>query len=256
MVIVRSGFMVVLLTLVAAVDAQVVPDGLVSYYTLDQEHIQGTTVEDLVGDNHGTLVGAPASIPGHQGEGLDFHGNPDCVQLPSLIAIGEGGVTYETWFLKTNKVDWQYLIANKIDFHNNFFRLGFNQNTGQVRFYTEHENETNKAWVTDEDYGDGAWHHLVATRAGDQAKVYIDGSLVKEEIAMDGDIGGGETDWYLAQDGNQNGYLIGAMDEVRIYSRALTPEEVEKNFGAEGLAVRPRANTISLTWARIKIAKE
>ena len=144
---------------------------------------------------------------------------------------------------------------NKSDFHNNFFRLGLNQNTGQVRFYTEHENEANTVFVTDEDYADDQWHHVVAVRDGDKGKVYVDGVFVKEDAAMPGDIGGDKTNWYLAQDGNNNGYLIGAMDEVRIYNRALTAGEVQQNFESTGLAVVDTQKKLSITWAMIKSRK-
>ena len=107
-------------------------------------------------------------------------------------------------------------------------------------------------FVTDEDYADGQWYHLVAVREGDKGKVYVDGVFVKEDAAMPGDIGGDKTNWYLAQDGNNNGYLIGAMDEVRIYDRALTAEEVQQNFESTGLAVVDGKNKLSVTWARIK----
>jgi len=230
----------------------IVTEDLVSYYTLDKKDIDGNTVKDIVGNNDGTIVGAPTSVEGHLGEGLEFPGKPACVELPKILTIGKNPVSYETWFKKSNKVDWQYLMVNKSDFHNNFFRLGFNQNTGQVRFYTEHENETNKAFVTADDYGDGKWHHVVATREGDKAKVYVDSVLVKEDVAMSGDIGGDKTNWYLAQDGNNNGYLIGAMDEVRIYSRALTAKEVKQNFEAEGIAAVDRNGKLSVTWAKMK----
>ena len=231
--------------------ANIVANGLVSYYTLDENDIDGNTVKDIVGGKDGTIVGVPVSIAGHLGEGLEFAGKPACVELPQILAIGKNSVTYETWFLKTNKVDWQYLMVNKSDFHNNFFRLGFNQNTVQIRFYTEHENETNKAFVTAEDYGDGEWHHVAATREGDKAEVYVDGILVKEDVAMSGDIGGDKTNWYLAQDGNDNGYFIGAMDEVRIYDRVLTANEVQQNFDATGLAVSSKGK-LSTTWAMIR----
>jgi len=253
----RSSLVVcclVVFTSASVLGANLVTNGLVSYYTLDKQDIDGNTVKDIVGENHGTIVGSPTSIPGHLGEGLEFAGKPACVELPQILTIGKNPVTYETWFKKSNKVDWQYLMVNKSDFHNNFFRLGFNQNTGQVRFYTEHENETNKAFVTAEDYGDGKWHHVVATREGDKAKVYVDGVLVKEDVAMSGDIGGDKTNWYLAQDGNNNGYLIGAMDEVRIYNRALTAKEVQQNLDAEGLAVDSK-NKLSITWAKVKKVK-
>jgi hypothetical protein len=41
------------------------------------------------------------------------------------------------------------------------------------------------------------------------------------------------------------------MDEVRIYSRALSPDEVKQNFESEGLSVDSRGK-LSLSWGRIK----
>jgi hypothetical protein len=185
---------------------------------------------------------------------LEFAGAPACVELPQILAIGQNPVTYEIWFKKTDTVGWQYLVVNKTDFNDNFFRLGFNQNTGQIRFYTEQDNNVKKAFVTNEDYADGEWHHVVATREGNIGKIYLDGTVVKEDVAMDGDIGGDKTNWFLAQNGSDNAgeYLIGAMDEVRIYKRALTGKEVQQNFESEGLAVANVRNKLSVTWATIK----
>lgn len=250
----RACFFVCLIIFISAsiLEAQIVTDGLISYYTLDAQDIDGQTVNDVFGENHGTIIGDPQSIPGHLGEGLDFGGQPDCVELPQIMAIGENPVTYETWMMKSGNVGWQYLMTNKNDFHNNFFRLGLNENNGQIRFYTEQDNELNTKFVSNEDFVDGEWHHIVATRDGDQGKIYVDGTLITEGDTMDGDIGGDDTNWYLAQDGNTNGYLIGAMDEVRIYSRALTAEEVKKNFESDGNVAVNAQYKLSTTWAAIK----
>ena len=251
---IQTGFILLCtFTLIIAVKAQVVTDGLVSYYTLDKNDIAGDTVKDIVGGKDGTIVGQPKSIEGHLGDALDFGGKPDCVELPSILKIGENPASYEAWFLKSpdSRVGWQYILTNKTNFFDHFFRLGFNQNTGQLRYYTEQAENVRKAWVTDEDYADGKWHHVVATREGDRAQVYVDGVLVKEDEAMAGDIGGGETNWNIAQDGNTDGYLIGAVDEVRIYKKVLTLEEIKQNFASQGLAVEPTGK-LSLTWGRIK----
>ncbi|RKU16000.1 hypothetical protein C6503_13025, partial [Candidatus Poribacteria bacterium] len=170
--------------------------------------------------------------------------------------IGEKPASYEAWFLKTpnSRIGWQYILTNKTNFTDHFFRLGFNQNTGQLRYYTEQANNVRKAWVTDEDYADGKWHHVVATREGSKAQMYVDGVLVKEDEAMSDDIGGGETNWYIAQNGNTAEYLIGAVDEVRIYKKVLTLEEIRQNFESQGLAIQP-IGKLSLTWGQIKAAQ-
>ena len=233
------------------VKAQVVTDGLVSYYTLDKKDVDGKAVKDVFGNNDGTIVGEPKSVPGHLGEALEFDGVDDHVELPQIFAIGKEPVTYECWFIKPGPTGWSYLMVNKSDFHNNFFRLGFNQDTGQLRFYTEHENEANKAWITNEEYADGEWHHVVATREEGTGRMYVDGELVKEDVAMVGDIGGDKTNWYLAQDGNKSGYLNGTMDEVRIYKRALTEKEVEQNFESAGIAVNV-SSKLATKWGIVK----
>ena len=250
----RVSFAICMVALVSVfvLEAQIVTDGLVSYYTLDEADIVDGTVRDAFGNNDGTIVGNPTAIEGHLGEALDFGGGPDCVVLPSIMAIGENPVTYETWFWKTSRNDWQYLMSNKSDFNDHFFRLGFNENTGQIRFYSEQENNIRLAWVTAEDYSDGEWRHLAAIRDGDKGKVYVDGVLIKEDTAMDGDLGGELTGWYLAQDGNTNGYFVGAMDEVRIYNRALTDQEVQQNFESRGMAAVEGRDKLSVTWGVIK----
>ncbi len=247
-------------------EAQIVTDGLVSYYTLDKNHIAGKTVKDVAGKNDGTIVGNPKSVAGHLGEALEFGGAPDCIRLPPVYEIGKKSVTYETWFKLTDRVGWRGLISNKIDYNSNFFRFNINQNAGQLRFYTEHENEANKVFITDKDYDDGEWHHGVATREKNVGKIYVDGEMVKQDVAMDGDIGGGKADWHLAQDGADNAYLIGTMDEVRIYSRALTKNEVEQNFESKisGLAVDSRSNSsvilaillpdLTIVWRKRRIS--
>lgn len=229
-------------------EAQLITDGLVSYYTMDKKDIEGKTLKDAFGNNHGTIEGEPKSIPGHLGDALEFGGAPDSVVLPKIMKIGENPVTYECWFNKTNTTGWQYLVTNKTKCDDNFFRLGFNNNTGQLRFYTEQDNNVKKAWVTAEDYADGKWHHVVATREKAVGKIYVDGELVKEDVAMAGDLGGDRTNWYLAR----AEYLIGAMDEVRFYNRALTEEEVKQNFESEGMAVVNSSDKLSITWGMIK----
>lgn len=252
----RIGFIfcIGLFILASALEAQVITEGLVSYYTLDEKDIDGKTVKDVIGGKHGTMVGGPNVIQGHVGTALKFGGEPDCVELPQILKIGEDPVTYEAWFSKTDKAGWQYLVVNKTDFGSSFFRLGFNENTGQIRMYTEQADNANKAFVTPNEYVDGQWHHVVATREADVAKIYVDSVLEKEDVAMAGDLGGDRTNWFLAQNGgNKAGeYLIGAMDEVRIYSRALGEAEVKQNFEAKGLAVADSRNKLAATWGMLK----
>ena len=55
-------------------------------------------------------------------------------------------------------------------------------------------------------------------------------------------------------DEDDEGFTFGLIDEVSIYDRTLSADEVEQNFKAEGLAVNA-AGKLALTWGRNKVLK-
>ncbi|MFQ6044565.1 MAG: LamG-like jellyroll fold domain-containing protein, partial [Candidatus Poribacteria bacterium] len=78
---------------------QVVTDGLVSYWSLDKNTIKGDTVEDIWGENDGTIKGNPKEIGGKIGEALKFDGD-DSVDIPgtkSLNFSGKEELTVTAW---------------------------------------------------------------------------------------------------------------------------------------------------------------
>ena len=57
---IQTGFILLCtFILIIGVKAQVVTDGLVSYYTLDNKDIAGDTVKDIVGGMDGTIINQP-----------------------------------------------------------------------------------------------------------------------------------------------------------------------------------------------------
>ena len=71
------------------------------------------------------------------------------------------------------------------------------------------------------------WIHLVATWDGQTGRFYKNGKKVgyggkKPELLTDGLV--------LGKGRTEQDYYNGLMDDVRIYSRALTPEEVATHF--------------------------
>lgn len=77
---------------------------------------------------------------------------------------------------------------------------------------------------------DNNWHHLAATYDGTDLKFYVDGVFIGSSFnpspiytgfISDYHIGG----WYLA-----NAFWRGSMDDVRFYSKVLSPSEVQMLF--------------------------
>jgi hypothetical protein len=193
---------------------------------------EGTTAYDSTdNDNDGTLVNGPIWTEGKYGSALSFDGG-NSIETPNLFDIGTGDVTYSLWFKKTINVGYEYLISNRDDFTGNFFRLGFDSDTGKVRFYTESTDGDNSVFVTDNDYADNDWHHLVAIRSGVVGQIFIDGILIKTGVTEDGDLGNSTDSWFMGQSGGGNGYYNGLIDDVRIYNYARTEEQIRQDYNA------------------------
>ena len=90
-------FPLVLLAFLAwqsSAEAQVVKDGLVSYWSLDEVTIEGKKVKDLMGENDGEMKGDPKIVAGRRGEALEFDGAEDYVEIPSDDSLNLGVFAY------------------------------------------------------------------------------------------------------------------------------------------------------------------
>jgi parallel beta-helix repeat protein len=77
-------------------------------------------------------------------------------------------------------------------------------------------------------YSNDAWHHVTGTFNGSQLALYIDGTLVATG-AWTGSI---KTTTNVLQIGRREGtsYFSGTMDSIKVYTRALTSQEVSGEF--------------------------
>lgn len=115
---------------------------------------------------------------------------------------------------------------------------------------------------------DGKWHHIVYVfgipiidGSGEEWKedvIYIDS--IRKSL---GSFGGGNPDDFVAytepvylgatnDNGKAKRYFRGMLDEVRVYNRTLTDEEVIRNYNSGiGLAVRP-TEKLPTVWGTLK----
>ncbi|NHB84223.1 PKD domain-containing protein [Tessaracoccus sp. HDW20] len=97
-------------------------------------------------------------------------------------------------------------------------------------------------------YNDGEWHHVVATQSGAGMRLYVDGDLQgsnpqTEAQSYDGYWRvGGDSRW-----GGSSDYFNGVIDDVAVYSSALSAARVSAHFGAAGGSVNqlPTAEFVS-----------
>ncbi len=235
-------------------EAQIVTDGLISFWTFDESDVEDEIVKDLVGINDGTIKGDPQMVDGKIEEALEFDGVDDYIDCGADASLGlTGAITLEAW-INWEIADNPYFITKVGDSsHRSYDISGNSDGTAEFRVGGTACNAV-KSTGTTSISGD-KWVHLVGVyEPSTYVRLYIDGSLAKEETA---DIPASQCDnglpWYIGvREGNQ-GFFKGVIDEVKIYSRALSADEVQRNYRATSqLAVEP-AVKLAVTWGSIKV---
>jgi hypothetical protein len=110
-----------------------------------------------------------------------------------------------------------------------FWKLGLEGNTEKFHFELRDTDGNNKTISAPKPLNDGLWHHLVGVRDAEQGKIrfYVDGALAGEGEAPPGDVNSGQS---LAFGEHLNRYFQGCLDEVTLYGRALSTEDVREKY--------------------------
>ena len=88
--------------------------------------------------------------------------------------------------------------------------------------------------TADGSYTDGEWHHLVATAAsGGELALYVDGAQ-KGTRSIDGPLYTGPGQTWIGLSPGQDRPLNGAVDDLRIYDRALSASDVTALYDQTG----------------------
>jgi PKD repeat protein len=86
---------------------------------------------------------------------------------------------------------------------------------------------------------DGEWHHVVATKSGGAAALYVDGAVVHSSPTGAGSqlaVG----PWHVMRNGTNTVFSNGEADEIALYTRALGAGEVKNHYDlARALASEP-----------------
>lgn len=188
--------------------------------------------------NAGTLGGevvclpaaCPQSIDGPQGEAILLDGVDDCLSMASAPAIeGLGELTVAAWVRLDAAAEHHSFVAKPIGVgdYNSFALYRYDATPVELFVISD---DTNAAIATsDIDLPMQTWFHFAGTYDGAELGVWLDGVLlgtaVNPFIGFDGQpLLIGCDDDHL--ESGTLGHVAGAMDDVRVYSRALTGAEI------------------------------
>ena len=206
----------------------------VGYWTFDAGTIAGTTILDSSPDRfNGTLTGGATPTTGIINQALSFNGGSSGIAFPaeSLTDL-TGNLSLALWVKTSNNASLQSLISRYSAAGLKYGYLLRTTPAGHVELRVGGNNNSAGTGVNLTDTGslinDGLWHHVAAViSVGHGVSFYIDGSpsstVSWNIIARSGG--------YPLQIGSNNYApygvsLVGSLDDVRIYNRALQPFEI------------------------------
>jgi parallel beta-helix repeat protein len=213
-----------------------VAEGLVSYWKFDEG--SGTTAYDWVGSNDGTLVNGPLWTTGQVGGALEFDAVDDyVVGSSSPFDFENTSFSVTAWFNTTG--DKQNIVSEGGYLGGWILNAGGSGHEGRIKVTLKRAGSTNDAYtaIVTTAYNDGNWHHVGAVIStdtssylGNGADIYIDGSLVSVTEAQLYAYGAASDPWKIGTTEAQTSYFKGQIDDVRIYDRALSAEEVQELY--------------------------
>ena len=193
--------------------------GLVGYWMLDEG--SGTTAYDSSGyDNHGTIYGATWA-DGKAGKALSFDGVDDYVSVPDSASLDiTNEITIEAWIMKPDYTNgW---ILNKESSYNLEIAGGDNS----IECNLKEQDGPGHTFFFGGNFPPNVWTHVAMTYDGNFLKAYLNGDeLGRRSLTIT--IETSTSDLLIGRRllGTPN-YFKGIIDEVRVYNRALSEEEI------------------------------
>ncbi len=218
--------------------------GLVGHWTFDGAEVDWSSTTAEIRDRsstraHGNAVGAMAATTspefGILGQAVKFNGTSDSITVGTNAAYyfdGTDPFTIATWFKSSGG---QGTVRGLVERYNAtvlgnwYLRIdGANEIIGfrEVSPWDGIRSAT-KVEV-------GKWYHAVFTYDGTNMNLYVNGVSDAAPVAG-GSIGLDQANVPVSigsgtNSGSPTGYFPGTMDDVRIYARALTAEEVKRLY--------------------------
>jgi hypothetical protein len=228
--------------------------GLIAYYPFN-----GNSNDESGSGYNGVVKGAELTTDrfGNPNKAFKFDGK-SYIEVPNMSSEVFGrDYTISAWVLFNNfSADYPHIICGK----DNFITLhgkgnAYGSNKGQVAFYQEsYLLKPDRRLIPEVNTLDkleiGKFHHVVFTKKGNDTFMYLDGKLKSSGTTQAGELVKAEGLYIgtgFLKEPNQS--MSGVIDDIRIYSRNLTQDEITNiSNGKENstpIVVKPTSSPIS-----------
>ena len=244
----------------------VVLSDLIAYLKLNEA--SGTTAADSSGNGFdATLVKTPTWTSGLYGNAVNLaSASSQYLTLPSGVMNGQTNFTISAWVKPATFATW----ARVFDFGTGTTNYMFlttqytstSPNGAKPRFAIRTASVSEQGINSTIALTAGSWNHVAITLSGSTATLYVNGAVAGTNSAMTltpSSLGATTLNYIGKSQFSADAYLNGAVDEFRIYNRALTAAEVLTQATPAvtvpaGLTAVPNDGYVALNWTQTDAA--
>ncbi|MBD3182733.1 hypothetical protein GF312_10600 [Candidatus Poribacteria bacterium] len=230
------------------------PTDLVLYYSFDSGTVSDEEVTDQTQyGNNGILVGDPVTDAGYRGDALDF--TTDAVEIVSSESLAEtmGSITMEAW-IYPRTIGTAEIISKWDNAMNGIIHFEL-RDGGNMRFCMRNEADGKVADFTTASGGIEAetWTHVAEVFDGENATVYFNGEEVGNAAGVGEMRQNDDCKFWIGSMYATDRWFNGLIDEVCIWKKALTPEEIQQSIdGTLISAAVSKEGKLAVTWGELK----
>jgi hypothetical protein len=235
-------------------------NGLVAYYPFD-----GNTNDNSGNGNHGTKRGGVSLVPdrfGQSGNAYNFDGSSGCIEVPGQQFNFARNMSISVWLQPfSSQSSWAVSLLNKStwnrtyspggwtlqqkDNHLNSYEFAFTSRTMQQ------STATNRLFRSSPSL---QWTHFVVIKQSSSVKVFINAvlnltiSVSTKDIVSTGNLPlmiGCTNNGYTIPASGLDGFYKGALDDIFVFNRSVSTEEVTLLYDFEVPTSQPSSGPSS-----------
>lgn len=205
-------------------------DNLVSYWKLDES---SGNAADSVGSNTGTNNGTVTYSTGKINNGAVFNGSSQYFTVGTSLLSNYTALTVAGWVkLDVNNTYMRFVSKTDSSTYNQMIRL---TNTGKLVAHVHTTTETTITGSTT--LSTGTWYHFAYTYDGSNINLYLNGSTDATQVSKTGTLPTKAQTVNIGRESAGSEYIDGMLDEIGIWSRALSGAEISELYNSgNGLA--------------------
>lgn len=201
-------------------------------------HVRNYRVDDLQGKSPGTIIGKRHLTAGGPVKALGFDGQDNSVMLAAdhtQADLPQEKLTAEAWVCIDQPLAWGGIIGaiqDNGDFERGWL-LGYRNNHFCLAVAAADGGGKLTYLDADEPFQLGGWHHVAGVYDGKQMRLYVDGREAASSQEQRGAIHYPPKAFYeigAYHDDDEYYRLRGMIQEVRVYSAALTPAKIQRHY--------------------------